>query len=303
MEDGDIIHLKIKGGLMPPQNSSNKIVWIIILVFIVLAVGGYFAYTKLFINRGSSGVISKVILNPQCKHNDPNLCKFINGWKEVKYYTMNSVVTSKDGTKSILTFKTAGENRDQMIMVENGTENYNVISIGEATYTKDYSDNKWWKSVTSAEATVKTEEEEKLDFDDTIDNTTYKKIGTEACGKLTCFKYQVIDPAVTESTDYIYFDSKDYQLRKTRSEMNDGSVSESTIDYSKITISEPSPVKDGSPYQGTVPSSSSTTPTTTSNPAVDNSDASAALDEAAAEAEAAAAAAAAASEIPVDVSE
>lgn len=279
---------------MPPQNSSNKIVWIIIIVLIVLAVGGYFAYTKLFASRGPSGVTSKVSLNPNCKYNDPDLCKFINGWKDVKYYTMNSVITAKNGTKSTLTIKMAGKDRDQMTMTENSVENYNVISIGEATYTKDYADNKWWKTVTSAESTIKTEEEEKIDFDDATDNTTYKKIGTEACGKLTCFKYQVIDSTVTESTDFIYFDNKDYQLRKTRSEMSDGSVSESTLDYSKITISEPSPLKDGSPSQGTVPSSSITTPTTTSNPAVDNSDASAA---AAAEAEAAAA------EIPVDIPE
>jgi hypothetical protein len=83
--------------------------------------------------------------------------------------------------------------------------------------------------------------------------TTYKNLGTEACEKLTCYKYQVIDTGVPDDTQYIWFDNKDYQLRRTRYEGKDGSVSESTYSYNKFNITVPSPVKELGKNQYLVP--------------------------------------------------
>ncbi|MFA5926583.1 MAG: hypothetical protein WCT32_02160 [Patescibacteria group bacterium] len=233
--------------------------WLMLVIVIVLLVAavGYFVFaSKSSDGSGGGGILSTVVsksLNPNCRYNDPDLCKFINGWKEVKYFTMNSSDTAADGKTTASVFKMEGKENSQIIMSENGKESYQTISIGTTTYTKDYSDNKWFKYTPKpTDTNVAAETESQVDFDtkvdDTADKTTYQKIGTEACAKLTCFKYKVVDPANTDYTEFIYFDNKDYQLRKTRTEMKDGSVSEGTYDYAKLSISTPSPVKEGSPY-------------------------------------------------------
>lgn len=244
----------------------------ILIGILVLGGGGYFAYNRFV--KGESGipaVLTGKTLNPNCKYNDPDLCKFINGWKENKYYTANDNSTDKAGKQSKAIFKIVGDDRSQMIFYEGDKEVMNTISIGDTTYTKDYSDNKWWKQTSKPADSEISNKESEFKFDDkaeeTEDKTTYKKIGKEACGKYTCFKYQVIDPAATDSTQYIYFDDKQYQLRKMRTELKDGAVSETTFDYSRISISEPSPTKEGSPYGNiTIPSTS--TPSTNTTPQI-----------------------------------
>ena len=250
-----------------------KKVILIVIAIIVVGAAGYLAYVKFSGSSSESGgglssLVSKVSLNPNCKYKDSDLCKFINGWKEVKYYSVTSDSTDKDGKKSQFVFKSIGETKSQMLMTEAGKETYNIISIDKTTYTKDYTDNKWWKQTAASEDNAIKTEESSLDFDtkaDAVeDKTTYKKIGMETVGKYNCFKYQVIDPAMTEGTEYIYFDNKEYQLRKTRDESSDGSVTESVVDYSKVSIDAPSPTKEGNPYSVTIPETTTTTTSTDS---------------------------------------
>lgn len=245
----------------PEKKSKTGLIIGVVIVIIVLAIGGYFLMSKK--SGGSSGGIFSAItsggLNPNCKYNDPDLCKFVNGWKDVKYFTATST-SSLNGKSDTTTFKMDGKTKSQFVSTENGKENSNMIVIDKTTYTKDYADNKWFKFTPKpTDPNIIKEEESNNDFntkaDSTEDKTTYKKIGTEACGKLTCFKYQVIDPANTDSIEYIYFDNKEYQLRKTRDELKDGTVAESTYDYSKVSISEPSPIKEGNPYDTSAASS------------------------------------------------
>lgn len=233
---------------------------LIVIAVIALAGGGYF-----FMNKGgglpSSSITPGVSLNPNCQHKDSDLCKFINNWKEIKDYSVSMVSTSKDGSKNESLYELSGEEKFHMLSRENGKENYNMITIGDTTYTKDYSDNKWWKQKASKEYTslkndVKFEVEEKEAVED---KTTYKSLGKESCGSRQCFKYQVLDPEVTDSTQYIWFDDKEYLLRRLRIESKDGSVIEEEISYNGVSISAPSPVKETKedqivlPNGGTVP--------------------------------------------------
>ncbi len=264
---------------------KSKLWLIIIIAVLVLGGGGYFAYAK--ISGGSLKIpgLSSSKFNSNCKYNDPDLCKFINNWKEVKNLTMTSTDTT-GGKTTTAVFKMEGEDNSQIILSEGGKETYNTVILGKTTYTKDYTDNKWFKYTPTATNTNISSEESRIDFDTKADSaedkTTYKKIGKEACGSLTCFKYQVIDPAITDSTEYIYFDSKEYLLRKTRSEANNGNISEATYDYTKFTLPEPSPTKEGDPLSGLTESatttgvsgsnSTSTSTSTSSSSATDNVD-------------------------------
>jgi hypothetical protein len=46
---------------------------------------------------------------------------------------------------------------------------------------------------------------------------------------------------------YMWFDDKDYLMRKMLTEGKNGDVSESVYSYAKVTINEPSPIKEGMP--------------------------------------------------------
>jgi hypothetical protein len=211
-------------------------------VVVVLALaGGVYAVTK-----KKSRILSNTAINSSCKYDDPDLCKFINAWKENKYYTVTSE-TTKNGQQSTSVFKTTNDNKSEVKITTDGKETYNIITIGDTTYIKDYADGKWTKYTSEPNETVEQFESD-LSFDEKAnqleDKTTYKKISTEACGKLTCYKYQVINPGAPDTTEFIYFDTKEYQLQKTRIENKDGSANETTFDYSTFTINEPSPIKE-----------------------------------------------------------
>lgn len=236
-----------KGG-----GKGNKTVLIIVIVVVVIGALA-FGYFKFFGKK--DGAVSSVLSpssSSECKQDDPDLCKFLNNWKNPGDMTMTFSTTGGGKTYQGV-FKLDGDN-SEMTSATAGKEDMHVISIGETTYTLDYADNKWWKyTPTSSEASdsVVSETKESLDFD-ADGQTTYKKIGKEACGKFNCFKYQVVEPGNEDSTEYIYFDDKDYLLRKTRSEGKDGTISESTIEYGNVSVSAPSPVKEGNPYGAAV---------------------------------------------------
>lgn len=238
------------------QRGVGKIVIVIGIVVLLVAIGG--GYTLL----GKSGVSlpgASLPLNPNCKFNDPDLCKFINNFKVLGNYSVKSTSTPKTGPKVDSLFEIAGEDKSRIVLSENSKETYNVITIGDTTYTKDFADNKWWKQVAKAEKTNSS-----LDIRDEFkktetaeDKTSYKKVVKEACGSRNCFKYEVIDPANTDSTEFIWFDDREYLLRKTRSESKGGEVTEAEYSYDKVNISAPSPTKDATADQIIVPNGAS----------------------------------------------
>lgn len=242
---------------MPLKSSVQKgfaPILIIIAVAVVGAIGGYLLLGKSGKAPSIPGVPSGVTLNPNCKYNDPDLCKFVNNFKEIKNFGSKSTSTEKSGGKFEATFETSGQDKTRMVYTQDGKENYNIITIADTTYTKDYSDNKWWKQKQPKETPKPNEkttniQDEIAKTEQPEDKTTYKKVGMEACDSRQCFKYQIIDPANTDSTEYIWFDNKEYLMRKTRSEGKDGSVTETTVYYDNINITAPSPTKDAAPNQ------------------------------------------------------
>lgn len=241
------------------KSNKGKIVALIVIILALVAGGGYYAYSKLSKNsdEGSTNSVGDKVAESECKYDDKDLCKFITSWKDEKYITMKGTSTDKDGKISTWLMKMEGENKSQMVSSEEGEEKYNTITIDNTTYTKDYTDNKWFKQTSSSDSEVTNDYiKEDIDFDEkeasVEDKTTYQKIGKEKCDKWTCFKYQVIDPTNNESTQYIYFDDDEYLLRKMRTEELDGTITEITYDYSKFSISEPSPTKEGSLYDSSL---------------------------------------------------
>lgn len=230
----------------PKQKGSKTPVIIIgaaILAVILGAVGFFFLKDSIFPAKGLTGQV----LNSNCKLNDKDLCKFVSSFTGLDNMSAKSVTTI-GGKKTESSIEIQGTDKSHITSSTGGKEESNYIAIGNTTYMKDYTDNKWWKSTIETKDNASKEKTDwKTEFEksvnDSTDKTTYKRIAKEACGSLTCLKYQVIDPANTGSTEYIWFDTKNYALRKTRSEAKDV-ITETTFSYDKINIVAPSPVKE-----------------------------------------------------------
>lgn len=276
-----------------PLKKRGKSCWligiIIVIALILFGAGGAYAVYKFTnINLGPVSRILGPKLDSNCKYNDPDLCKFVNNWKNVEFMNMTSTYKDATGVDQKMSFMMQGKDKNQLTIWTNGNENYNTIFIGKTTYTKDYSDSKWFKYTALPTDTTNGQINNEFKFDEKAaqadDKTTYKKMGTEPCGKLTCFKYEVVSGTESDAHEFIYFDNKEYLMRKTRTEYSNGTVAEATIDYSKFTISEPTPVKEGDPLDSAsvsptapIPSSVSSTNSNSTSNSVQN-DTSAAND-------------------------
>jgi hypothetical protein len=237
----------------------------VVLVVIILVVLGVISFAGWKIISGhkspASGALSKAAIEAACKETDKNICKFKASWKIQKYYTIKSTSPTESADGHLVQSTYQAEGTDKFRLTTGGSSPYDVITIGKTTYTKA-SDGVWWKQTVKPEDTSKNKES--FDFDNSSDSnssesastTTYKSLGKEACGSLTCYKYQVVDSSSMDTTEYIWFDTKDYQLRRIRNESKDGGVTESTFSYDKISITVPSPVKELGPNQYLVPGQS-----------------------------------------------
>jgi hypothetical protein len=202
-----------------------------------------------------------VALAIPCPYDDKDLCKFMMNQKEMKEYTVKNTMTAK-GMKPTENFvEMEGENM-HMVAREDGKEVMASITIDDVDYMKDMEDGKWWKfSREKIEpGTLPDASEFDFDYDKSDvpeDKTTYKLIGKEACGNFQCFKYEIVDPANTDSKEFIWFDDKEYLLRKTRSEStgSNGMISEMVMSYVAVNIQAPTPVKEGSMFEASAKAS------------------------------------------------
>lgn len=132
----------------------------------------------------------------------------------------------------------------------NGKDTQDMIFIGNTTYIKDFSDGKWWKQVSKPSDVSEKTEFEIPEADDLKEEFTkkqtaseFKQLGTEACGSLTCYKYQEIQSDDKEATRTFWFDNKDFLLRKEENKFGEfTSINE--YSYDNISVSAPSPTKD-----------------------------------------------------------
>lgn len=235
---------------------------IIIIPVVVIGIVGALAYvyfTKINTTPKASSALEIAIQEAakKCDIDDKDICKFYGSWKVSKQYRVTSVSTT-DGVKTTSLYEVDG---DKTYMKSDGENGYEVISIDKTTYTK--AGDTWWKQTAKPAVDLPAENvtsPENDSFDDptssaTEQKTTYKKLGKEACGNLQCFKYQVINSTQTDPTDIIYFDDKEYQLRKMTSE-SAGSLTEQTFEYGNVSIKVPSPVRELAENQYIIPGQS-----------------------------------------------
>lgn len=137
----------------------------------------------------------------------------------------------------------------------NGTKEVSdMITVGDFTYLKDYSDNKWWKQgmnqpETDSEPEMTGEPEDTKDVETIADEyskkeqSTFTNLGEEACGNLICHKFQEAMPDYPEATRTFWFDTKQYLLRKEENGFGEF-LSTNEYEYDGVNVTAPSPTKD-----------------------------------------------------------
>jgi len=154
-----------------PKRSSSLyiIIGIIVLVVVGAGVGGFFILKKgkEVATSVGTGAIEKA-LNANCKYDDKDLCKHLNNLKVSKDMSGTSTSTDKDGNKFESTWEMQGEDRSHFVVRDNGKETMNMIAIGDTNYSKDYTDNQWWKKTDKKEkdqllGTIKPDYEENFE--------------------------------------------------------------------------------------------------------------------------------------------
>lgn len=262
-----IINSMINQPSTPQKGFIIPVVAAIVLI-LVLAAGGFYYYLSQ--KTGDANPFTALqkttagyALNPNCDYKDPDLCKFLNNWKTESNYTMTMTSTGGDSGNSTTTFQVDGQDKTHSkILAESpldqSKQTYETITIGNTTYTKDSSDNKWWKQTNTS-----TQAETADNFKFTVpsatasaeERTTFEKVGKEACGKLTCFKYHTMTAGDT-GMGYLWFDDTQYLLRKMELDSMDGTKTVIEYNYNKVAITEPSPVKEAKPDQMIMPNGS-----------------------------------------------
>ncbi len=250
-----------KSFLGDERGLGKKTLLAVILLVIIAAGGAYWQFgrsdapTKSTSNKAVSSAVSD-----ECNklYGDKDFCKFASNFSLSgnSYKFVSSSTKGTSGSSEMITMLNDGKGNTSMSMTSAGSQT-DFIRLNGVTYMKEADSGVWLKYGTSTPSSVippnPTRDisfDTKLPAGATEPTTSFKKLGTEACGKLTCFKYQVIDPSQT-GTSYVWFDTKDYRLQHMSNTDADGTTSDSTITYQPITISEPSPVQD-------MPSASST---------------------------------------------
>ncbi len=240
------------------QRGVAHLVLAVIIVVVVAVIA--FAGWKVMQNRngGVAGSIANTLASAEAQaacnklYDDKDLCKFTTSYNAKASYKATYITTDKDGKTSNMLMEQDGKENSSTVIKDNDKETSAFISLNGDTYLKDPTDGSWVKYPKSTSTDTPA-----VSNDLKIDNTdeeaakpeaqriTYKKLGKEKCGNATCFKYQIIDPSDTNTKESIvWFGDKDYQLRKWSYTGTDGAKNVGEFNYTGVTISAPSPVKE-----------------------------------------------------------
>jgi len=189
------------------------------------------------------------------KYHDKDLCKFVAAQEAAPFektplkMTMTGTTSGQPGT---FVLEQDGKGNNSLAMTGSG-QTTNMITLNGQVYTQTAAGGPWITYGTGSSSTAQSSPASSLtDFLSSLSTTSFTKLGKEACGPLTCFKYQITDSTTPGATQYVWFDTGQHLMRQYY-EAGVGGSSDSmtmTIAYQKVTINKPSPVQDLSTSTG-----------------------------------------------------
>jgi hypothetical protein len=226
----------------------------IILVAVVLAAIGYAAYayhmaqTKKTPAATKTTASTSVTVDASCiaTYHDANLCHFASNSTSLNKMAYKATITEvTSGQSSSIVLENDGKGGTSLSGSSGGTQ-INTIELAGATYLET---GGTWIKYPSGSSAAATNPTSSMNLGVGATGISYKEIDTEACGNLTCFKYQVTDSTSAGATQFAWFDNKSYLLREWKYTDGSGNSTDMNISYQNITITAPSPVESFSAAQ------------------------------------------------------
>lgn len=230
-------------------------VLMVVLVVVVLGVIGFAGYTVA--NKSNPKASTKTTTttttseqsatNSGCvaAYHDANLCKFSTNASldKVAYKATLTVVNDQGTSNMTLQHDTKGNTSST---ITGSGQTIGTVMLDGNSYIQATSGGVWYEypkgsstDSSSSDASDPTSSM-KLVLGAGI---TYKPEGKEACGSLTCFKYEVTDTATPNTVQTVWFDTQHYLLREWKA-VDSTDTTDMQISYpSSVTISKPSPVQ------------------------------------------------------------
>ncbi len=241
----------MKKHMRAQEQGFAPLILFVLLIIVVLGVASFAAWRVVSDHRsnnsngngsGTSSSSGSTATETSClaTYHDSNLCHFAafsNAIDKTAYTATLNVTQS--GQTSMMTLKADGKGNNQLNMSGNG-ETVNSITLNGKIYVQSGGNGTWLEYDTGAQAPV-SNPTSNMNIGVGSAGITFKNLGTEACGSLTCYKYQVSDTALP-GTQYVWFDTGSYKLR--RWQYSNGSDStDMSLSYNAVTITAPSPVE------------------------------------------------------------
>lgn len=238
----------MKKSLHKDQRGMGHAVVVILIVAVIAAIGvvGWRVMQK---NNTVAKTPEQKAANSACLkvYHDKNLCNAEAASLNFDKLAYTAADTSVDaqGATSKFTMSSDGKGNSTVTM-EGGGQSFSSVTIGNTSYTKSAGETTWTKYTSNAPTTDNPSKDLKTQFSDATTPADkliqYKNLGKDKCGNVSCFKYQVVDPA-TPGTNYVWFSTKDYRLMRWYGKDANG-TNDFVITYTSVTITAPSPVVD-----------------------------------------------------------
>lgn len=223
----------------------SPLVAFLILIFLT---AGIFVLVN---NKSSSDKLSsgsEKDFKADCQLQDQNLCQFVKNADKKSNYKIHSITVFADGNQVESFLEYSGQDYSY-IGKDNGKE-VRVIKINDTIYTQDL-DGKWFK--TKNNRNLQNQEipgrfqfslkEVNTGTKSAVTQRAFKFLGKEPCVTLNCFKYQMINLEKSDEENYIWFDDKEYLIRRQLTKQENGSVFDVEYSYEPVNISVPGPIK------------------------------------------------------------
>jgi outer membrane lipoprotein-sorting protein len=237
-------------------------IFIIVSIIVVLAVAGVIIWqvtkkspsktTGSVTNSTTSASSTNPNISSACQKvfNDNKLCAFAEHTNidTISYIANGSAVEGSNSAKITFTVQHDSKNNIFLTYSDNGQQ-ISVINFNGATYMQDGLNTTWLEYTNSSAAASAGIPNPVGNFELKFDSSTGAGItaikdGMTTCGKLTCYKYQIKDTSKPTTTQYVWFDNKDYLLREySFSNSSTGTSANINFVYGSVTIAAPSPVQ------------------------------------------------------------
>lgn len=181
------------------------------------------------------------------QYHDSNICHFAQAQAAApidKTAYKATLASTQSGATGTLVFEQDGKGNSSTT-ISGGTGSISTVSFAGNYYTQ--SGGVWIKypgtssAATSAQSSSPSSD---LSFMGSLTTTKFTKVDSEACGSLTCLKYQFTDSTMPNATNYVWIDTHDYLLREWSSTDGSGNSVDMKLAYQPVNISAPTPVED-----------------------------------------------------------